>query len=75
MLSLEGIKGEVSKLLDLMVKLKDAQPCPNNEYGRFSAKRGKKDIHGTRYLGICPDCGDVRCERCPQYACQCQNDE
>ncbi len=60
-------------LLDLMVKLTEAEPCPNNVFGDKNV--GKKEIHGKKYLAICEDCGDVRCERCPDFACQCQNDE
>ena len=73
MLDRASILFRMRGLNDLLAKLDGGKPCPNNTHGAVTKRGGEP--HGYKFLVICGDCGSIRCDRCPNAYCQCQNDE
>lgn len=62
MLDRASIRFRMERLNQLLAILDGGKPCP-------------KKSHGYKYLAICGDCESIRCDKCPNAYCQCQNDE
>lgn len=73
MLDRASIQFRMERLNTLLAILDGGKPCPNNGHG-VKTKRGGEP-HGYKFLVICGDCEAIRCDRCPNAICQCQNDE